>query len=335
VVTFMRLSYAQNLEDYHLDLVFAGQEVGTYVDVGGGHPVADNVSFWFYLKGWRGLVIEPQEALAELYAHIRPRDSVAACLAGREEGEADFYAVEKLHGLSTSVKEHAVHSQSFGVDFKTMRRPVRTLNALLKQAGLNHVDFLKIDAEGAEADVLAGLDFTTVRPRLLLIEAEVPGTMPDAWRAWEPGLLAAGYAVAFIDSLNRWYVAVEEAALRARFPSAPADWHSVAHLWHCGRAAERPDHPDHALARILQHGFFALLPKLDRSLLQRIIERGCDAAASPAEASPSPTADLLGRAEFPRASSPARDLRELLAVDEFRAALGRIACAYDGGHIME
>ena len=28
---------------------------GTYIDVGSGHPVADNVSFWFYLKGWSGL----------------------------------------------------------------------------------------------------------------------------------------------------------------------------------------------------------------------------------------------------------------------------------------
>ncbi len=34
----MQLSYAQNLEDYHLDRVFAGQEIGAYVDVGGGHP---------------------------------------------------------------------------------------------------------------------------------------------------------------------------------------------------------------------------------------------------------------------------------------------------------
>ena len=47
----MRLSYAQNLEDYHLDLAFGGLTDGVYVDVGGGHPVADNVSFWFYLKG--------------------------------------------------------------------------------------------------------------------------------------------------------------------------------------------------------------------------------------------------------------------------------------------
>ena len=73
----MHLSYAQNMEDYHLELIFAGEDDGTYVDVGAGHPVADNVSFHFYLKGWRGLVVEPQEALARLYAHVRPRDHAA------------------------------------------------------------------------------------------------------------------------------------------------------------------------------------------------------------------------------------------------------------------
>src|SRR5215468_7058885 len=103
----MQLSYAQNLEDYHLDRIFADQQTGTYVDVGGGHPVADNVSFWFYLKGWRGLVVEPQQALADLYAHVRPRDHAVSCLAGGAEGEAEFHVVSKLHGFSTTVREHA------------------------------------------------------------------------------------------------------------------------------------------------------------------------------------------------------------------------------------
>ena len=80
----MQLSYAQNLEDYHLDLVFGDQQTGTYVDVGGGHPVADNVSFWFYLKGWRGLIVEPQEALASIYANVRPRDHTVS-LPGRTQ----------------------------------------------------------------------------------------------------------------------------------------------------------------------------------------------------------------------------------------------------------
>ena len=56
----MDLSYSQNLEDYHLSLAFAGQRTGFYIDIGGGHPVADNVSFWFYERGWQGIVVEPQ-----------------------------------------------------------------------------------------------------------------------------------------------------------------------------------------------------------------------------------------------------------------------------------
>jgi len=55
----MELSYSQNLEDYHLSLAFAGQSTGTYIDVGAGHPIADNVSFWFYERGWHGIVVEP------------------------------------------------------------------------------------------------------------------------------------------------------------------------------------------------------------------------------------------------------------------------------------
>ena len=98
----MHLSYAQNLEDVVLDRVFAGVDDGIYVDVGGGHPVADNVSFYFYLKGWRGLVVEPQANLASAYAAIRPRDSVVAHLAGRTDGEIDFHVVDGLHGLSSA-----------------------------------------------------------------------------------------------------------------------------------------------------------------------------------------------------------------------------------------
>ena len=50
------LSYTQNMEDYHLALAFEGQHNGFYIDVGAGHPVADNVSLWFYERGWKGIV---------------------------------------------------------------------------------------------------------------------------------------------------------------------------------------------------------------------------------------------------------------------------------------
>ena len=66
-----------------------------------------------------------------------------------------------------------------------------------------------------------------------------------------------------------------------------------------------------------------------------MIERGLEGSKSQMPATVSKVADLLGTAEFPRARMARDDLPSLLATDEFRAALGRIACAYDGGHIME
>jgi FkbM family methyltransferase len=332
----MQLSYAQNLEDYHLDLVFGDQASGTYVDVGGGHPVADNVSFWFYLKGWRGLVVEPQQKLADAYAHIRPRDHIVCCLAGRSDGETEFHVVDRLHGFSSTVREHAAGAGNFGADFKTIRVPVRTLSGLIEEAGLRTIDFLKIDVEGAEAEVLAGVDLERFRPRVVLIEAVTPGSMTEAWGAWEPDLLRRGYRFVFFDRLNRFYVAQDAHDLAARFPAEPAPWDRVQHLWDFGRAPERREHPDHALARTLLIGFFAALPSLDPALVRELIARGLEGTASGDGAQTDLAALLLGTAEFPRAVEAASaDVAALLATDRFRAALGRIASMYDGGHLVE
>jgi FkbM family methyltransferase len=335
----MQLSYAQRLEDYHLDLVFAGQQSGFYIDVGGGHPVADNVSFWFYLKGWRGLVVEPQRALAEMYAAARPRDIVACTLVGNREGEADFHVVERLHGLSTAVESNAKAVADFGAHYTTKRVPVRSLASLTSEHAIASVDFLKIDVEGAEADVLAGADWKLCRPRVVVIEAVAPGSMAEAWHEWEPMLLAHGYRYAFFDGLNRFYVADEASDLLTRFPSEPAAWDAVQHLWDFGRALDRPDHPDHALTRRLVDGFLASLPGLDHSFLAGLLERG---KSSDANEAPDALARLLfGTAEYPGVSprpggKDAADVyARLMDSDRFRSALARIASAYDGGHLME
>jgi len=330
----MRLSYAQNLEDYHLDLVFSDQAEGTYVDVGGGHPVADNVSFWFYLKGWRGLVVEPQDGLAAIYRGVRPRDHTVSCLAGRADGEAELHVVDRLHGFSTTVREHAAGAARFGAGYATVLRPVRTLAALCAEAGLDRIDFLKIDVEGAEADVIAGMDFSRWRPRVVVVEAVAPGSMAEAWSGWEPALLAAGYRFAFFDRLNRFYVADEAAELAQRFPPEPAPWDRVQHLWDCGKAPERPDHPDHALAVILQAGLLAALPLLEPALIERLVALGLEVTGS-GPFSATIAERLRGSAELPRARTPASDLADLIDSDDLRAALGRIACRYDGGHLED
>ncbi len=191
------ISYAQRYEDMHLLRVFGEQAGGFYIDIGAGHPVYDNVSFTFYLRGWSGITAEPNLWLAQLSEAVRPRDSRTQSLVGEKPGEATYYLVEDFHGLSTTVEGHARKAQSeFGKSSRAMTVPVTTLRALCEQHAPAAIDFLKIDVEGAEREVLLGGDWRRFRPKVVVLEALAPVTMAPAWEAWEPLLTARDYRFA-------------------------------------------------------------------------------------------------------------------------------------------
>ena len=344
----MDMSYAQNLEDYYLAQAFAGQASGFYVDVGAGHPVADNVSCWFYLAGWRGIVAEPQPDLAALYARLRPRDTAVAALVGQRSGSADFYHVERLHGFSTTIAAHAQSARGFGAGHQVVRMPMVTLAEMCALHAPRVIDFLKIDVEGAEAGVLAGNDWRRFRPRAVLLEALRPGDMAENWQEWEPLLLAQNYVFALFDGLNRYYVAGEDQALLARFPRQKADWLVVPHLGHTNRAPWREDHPDHAFAKRLTGNFLAGLPALSDDAVLALITRGLPLERLDAPLRHGDFQEAAARL-FPgpahKDSWPARPSEEmrtlrglyraLMQTDAFRVMLGRLAMSFDGGQILD
>jgi FkbM family methyltransferase len=309
----MELSYSQNLEDYHLSLAFAGQAAGTYIDIGAGHPIADNVSFWFYEHGWQGIVVEPQPELAALYGRLRPRDIAVRGLVGRESGEADFHMVDRLHGLSTTREDVAQKARAFDVNYQTLRLPVTTLAQLCESHDVGSIDFLKIDVEGAESDVLFGGNWERYRPKVIVAEAVSPMSSEPSWQDWEPFLLAHGYRFVLFDTLNRFYVAQEHPEIMARLPTERAPWHAVRHMYEIGRAPENKQHPDHALAQELARGFWASLPYLDSSLIT----------------------SMLGRARRMTKHDDLAVLASMVDSEQFRLALGRVACGYDGGQIVD
>jgi FkbM family methyltransferase len=327
----MKLSYAQRLEDYHLASAFCGQQTGFYVDVGAGHPVADNVSYWFYLQGWRGLVIEPQEELMALYRHVRPRDIAVCSLVGRTVGMAEFHLVDRLHGLSTMVEHSARRVEELGARYITVQCPVATLARLFEIHGVDHIDFLKVDVEGAEGEVFAGADWKRWRPRVIVAEVNSPGADVDAWTEWDAVLLDQDYRIALFDGLNRFYVAQEEAGLLARLPRVPAPWDVVRHLYEFGRAPENPEHPDHALSRNLISAFLACLPTFSDNELLSLLK----ACSSLDQALPV-WSDHLGPARPHGGSGRSEEaLRDLIQSDAFRAALGRISAPFDGGLLLD
>ena len=306
----MALSYTQNLEDYHLWVALKGKQTGFYIDVGAGHPVADNVSFWFYERGWRGMVIEPQPRLAEMYPFVRPRDICVTSLVGKCEGDTEFYRFDRLHGLSTMNPKFAQGGAKHGDHYEVVRKPVTTLARLCSEHAVGEIDFLKIDVEGAEGEVLAGNDWKRFRPKLVVAEAIVLETGQPSWDDWEPFLLAQGYEFALFDTLNRFYVAIEQKDVLRSVPRERAPWGSATHMYEIGKSPDNPAHPDHVLAVELSRAFWAQLPRLDADFLSSLL------------------------AAHTNLSNDARsELAKELRTERSKAALARIACAYDGGQI--
>lgn len=188
--------------------------------------------------------------------------------------------------------------------------PVVTLAQLCEKHNVGEIDFLKIDVEGSEADVLRGGDWTRYRPKVAVVEAKKAGSGEPAWQDWEPFILAQVYRFALFDTLNRFYVAQELPEILARLPSERAPWDKVRHMYEIGRAPENPNHPDHALPQKLARGFWASFFYLDPAFI----------------------ATLLARARVAPSGSA---FEYSIQSEAFRAALGRIACGYDGGQILE
>jgi hypothetical protein len=125
-------------------------------------------------------------------------------------------------------------------------------------------------------------------------------------------LTAAGYRFRLDDTLNRFYVAEERPDVFERLPATRGDWGAVVHMYEIGKAPENPIHPDHGLAKALTRAFWASLPAQEpRALATLLAEaRGLQADAAGVEG-------LLAEVQS----------------DDFRVALARIACGYDGGQL--
>ena len=210
--THHMISYAQNREDVVLDRALHAPD-GFYVDVGAASPVIASVTRHFYDLGWHGINIEPQAPYAEELRLGRPRDQTVEAVAGAASGTCTFHIVESDPDLSTYDPSRLRDLADEGERTSTEVIEVVTLDAVLDAARPAAIDFLKIDVEGAERDVLLGIDLRRWRPRVIVVEATFSNSQVPNYDKWEDLVIDRGYGYASFDGINRYYVADEEADL--------------------------------------------------------------------------------------------------------------------------
>lgn len=217
------ISYAQNAEDVRLRRAFADQSTGFFIDVGANHPVMFSITKHFSEQGWTGVNVEPLPRLFALIQADRPRDINVNMGCSSQEGVLKLYAARgAASGMSTFTEQEVREHRDKGFEFDEITCKVSTLAKICEAHAQDRViDFLSIDVEGHEREVLEGADFARFRPRVVVVEATRPNTTEPSHEGWEHLLLDSGYLFAAFDGLNRYYVRREDERLIPLLALAP------------------------------------------------------------------------------------------------------------------
>lgn len=219
------VSYAQNKEDVLYNRAFKSKEGGTFIDIGAGHPAADNVTIWLAGRGWHGVNVEPNPIFYGELQKYRPNDINLNVGVSDKRDTLTYFQVEQNElghgwGLSSFDEKAVVLAESQGLKVNRLTIPVVTLNEIASNHFLDGFDLLKIDVEGLEQSIIKATDWNVVRPRLICVEAVEPNSARPAWPLWEDTLLRGGYRYAAFDGANTYYCRENDAEMLGQL-SAP------------------------------------------------------------------------------------------------------------------
>lgn len=137
------------------------QQKGTFLDVGANHPTFISNTYALEQNGWTGLAFEPQEHLYKLWKSMRTVECLPyAC--GKENKKVQFRVCEG--DTSSGVASH-VEKPGKIIEVQQVR-----IGDILKEKNISHIDYMSVDVEGYEYDVLEGIDFESVDIELIGLE---------------------------------------------------------------------------------------------------------------------------------------------------------------------
>ena len=200
----LRFTYAQHGEDIIAESLLPEPQ-GFYVEVGAFHPVSISNTYLFYRKGWRGIVVDPVPSVAGLFKQRRPEDIMLECAVSLEEGDRHFDIMPA--GETNRLSGAGAASEAASKPLRRIQVKCRKLVSLLNEH-LPHgkkIDFLTIDAEGHDLNVLQSNDWQQYRPRLVAVEDFLPAAQSPICHF----LSQQGYQTVFTSKITRFFMPKE------------------------------------------------------------------------------------------------------------------------------
>lgn len=164
-------SYSQLREDLIIDMLLKYRPKGLYVDVGANDPIRFNNTHRFYKRGWTGINIDPNRLSLDKFIKTRSRDINLRLAIGKDVGMKSVYVFDPDTLSTLSKREAEINQTRGGRLLRTEQIMVTSLADLYKQyVGIQAIDFLSVDVEGTNLEVLESNDWNKYRPRVVCVE---------------------------------------------------------------------------------------------------------------------------------------------------------------------
>ena len=154
--------YGEFGEDIFINRIFKNIFDGTYVDVGCYHPYKGSLTANLYKKNWSGINIDISKTSIDLFRMVRKRDINLNLAVSDFDGETFFFENSPINQQNSLIMQNDKQNK--------VKIESCTLNTILKKNNFNNFDYLNIDVEGSELNVIKGIDLKKFQPKLITIE---------------------------------------------------------------------------------------------------------------------------------------------------------------------
>lgn len=168
------ISFSKSGDDIQLMKLINNKAPGTYVDIGCWHPVKASNSYYFYVRGWKGICIDPNPELKVLYDKFRSKDNFINAGIGESGTSLEYFMLEES-SMNTFSKDFLKKHQLESKVVNKIDIPLFSLKEIL-DVNLDkndRLDFFDIDVEGFDLEVLKTNDWDLYRPKVIVIESDM------------------------------------------------------------------------------------------------------------------------------------------------------------------
>ena len=171
------ISFSKSGDDVHLMKLIGENTPGAYVDIGSWNPVKTSNTYYFYLRNWKGICIDPNPELRELYRKHRNRDTFLNNGIG-DPGEVKKYFMlnDPYSSLNTFSFDFLRRNKVESHIKDTKDIPLTSLEVVLDKhlKSTDRLDFFDVDVEGYDLEALKTNNWDKYRPKVILVETNSP-----------------------------------------------------------------------------------------------------------------------------------------------------------------